>query len=68
MRLAVSRAPDTAHVVSLLEHRVHGNRGALVFLVAQFLSLRWALGDAPRSRPLGVAALAILAVATAPLP
>jgi low temperature requirement protein LtrA len=41
--------------------------GPAVFLLAQVLFLREALGQVPRSRPLGLAALAILAVATAPL-
>jgi low temperature requirement protein LtrA len=41
--------------------------GPALFLIAQVLFLREALGHVPRSRPLGLAALAILAVATAPL-
>jgi low temperature requirement protein LtrA len=41
--------------------------GPAVFLLAQGFFLRGALGHVPRSRPLGLAALAILAVATAPL-
>jgi low temperature requirement protein LtrA len=41
--------------------------GPALFLVAQGFFLRGALGNVPRSRPLGLAALAILAVATAPL-
>lgn len=41
--------------------------GPVLFLLAQVFFLHTALGDVPRSRPLGVAALAILAVATAPL-
>ena len=41
--------------------------GAGLFLLAQFLFLRETLGNAPRSRPLGLAALVILAVATTPL-
>jgi low temperature requirement protein LtrA len=41
--------------------------GPALFLLAQVFFLRAALGHAPRSRPLGRAALAILAVATAPL-
>ncbi len=41
--------------------------GPALFLLAQVLFLREALGQVPRSRPVGVAALAILAVATAPL-
>jgi low temperature requirement protein LtrA len=41
--------------------------GPAMFLLAQVFFLRAALGHAPRSRPLGLAALAILAVATAPL-
>ena len=40
--------------------------GPALFLVAQMLFLRWALGRVPRSRPIGLAALAVLAVATAP--
>jgi low temperature requirement protein LtrA len=41
--------------------------GPALFLLAQAVFHREALGHAPRSRPLGIAALAILAVATAPL-
>jgi len=41
--------------------------GPALYLVAQILFLAAALGDVPRSRPLGVAALAVLALATAPL-
>ena len=41
--------------------------GPALFLLAQVFFLGWALGHVPRSRPLGLAALAILAVATAPL-
>jgi low temperature requirement protein LtrA len=41
--------------------------GPALFLLAHGIFLHEALGRAPRSRPLGVAALAILAVATAPL-
>jgi low temperature requirement protein LtrA len=41
--------------------------GPALFLLAQVFSLREALGHVPRSRSLGLAALAILAVATAPL-
>jgi low temperature requirement protein LtrA len=41
--------------------------GPALFLLAQVLFLRDALGRVPRSRPIGIAALAILAVATAPL-
>ena len=41
--------------------------GPALFLLAQLLFLREALGSAPRSRIVGLAALAILAVATAPL-
>jgi low temperature requirement protein LtrA len=41
--------------------------GPALFLLAQGFFLRGALGHVPRSRPLGLAALAILAVATAPL-
>jgi low temperature requirement protein LtrA len=41
--------------------------GPALFLLAQIFFLREALGQVPRSRPLGLAALAILAVATAPL-
>jgi low temperature requirement protein LtrA len=41
--------------------------GPAVFLLAQLAFLREALGRFPRSRLLGLAALAILAVATAPL-
>jgi low temperature requirement protein LtrA len=41
--------------------------GPAVFLLAQFLFLFRALGQRPRSRLLGLAGLAILAVATAPL-
>jgi low temperature requirement protein LtrA len=41
--------------------------GPALFLLAQVLFLHEALGHVPRSRPLGLAALAILAVGTAPL-
>jgi low temperature requirement protein LtrA len=41
--------------------------GPALFLLAQLLFHRAALGYVPRSRPLGAAALALLAVATAPL-
>jgi low temperature requirement protein LtrA len=41
--------------------------GPALFLLAQIFFLTGALGHVPRSRPLGLAALAILAVATAPL-
>ena len=41
--------------------------GPALFLLAQLFFLREALGYVPRSRPLGLAALAILAVATAPV-
>jgi low temperature requirement protein LtrA len=41
--------------------------GPALFLLAQVYFLRAALGHVPRSRPLGLAALAILAVATASL-
>jgi low temperature requirement protein LtrA len=41
--------------------------GPALFLLAQAFFLGEALGHVPRSRPLGLAALAILAVATAPL-
>ena len=40
--------------------------GPALFLLAQVYFLRAALGYIPRSRPLGLAALAILAVAAAP--
>jgi low temperature requirement protein LtrA len=41
--------------------------GPALFLLAQLFFLHGTLGHAPRSRPLGLAALAILALATAPL-
>ena len=41
--------------------------GPALFVIAQVVFLRAAVGDVPRSRPLGLAALAILAIATAPL-
>jgi low temperature requirement protein LtrA len=41
--------------------------GPALFLLAQLFFLHGTLGRAPRSRPLGLAALAILALATAPL-
>jgi low temperature requirement protein LtrA len=41
--------------------------GPALFLVAQVIFMREALGRIPRSRSLGLAALAILALATAPL-
>ena len=40
--------------------------GPALFLLAQVFFLGGAVGQVPRSRPLGLAALAILAVATAP--
>jgi low temperature requirement protein LtrA len=42
--------------------------GPALFLLAQVFFLREAVGHVPRSRPLGLAALAVLALATAPLP
>jgi Bacterial low temperature requirement A protein (LtrA) len=41
--------------------------GPALFLLAQVVFLYEALGRVPRSRPLGLAALALLAIATAPL-
>ena len=41
--------------------------GPALFLLAQVVFLRAAVGRVPRSRPLGLAALAILAIVTAPL-
>jgi low temperature requirement protein LtrA len=41
--------------------------GPALFLTAQAIFMRAALGRVPRSRPLALAALAILAIATAPL-
>jgi low temperature requirement protein LtrA len=41
--------------------------GPALFLLAQVVFLRNAHGSVPRSRPLGVVALAVLAFATAPL-
>jgi len=41
--------------------------GAALFLFAQIFFLRRVLGQAPRSRAIGLAALPILALATAPL-
>ena len=41
--------------------------GPALFLLAQVAFLRGAIGHVPRSRPVGVVALAILAVATSPL-
>ena len=41
--------------------------GPALFLLGQVLFLREAVGRVPRSRPLGLAALALLAVATASL-
>jgi low temperature requirement protein LtrA len=41
--------------------------GPALFLLAQLVFHRAALGYIPRSRPLGIAALALLAVAIAPL-
>ena len=41
--------------------------GPALFLLAQVFFLREAVGQIPRSRPVGVVALAILAVVTAPL-
>jgi low temperature requirement protein LtrA len=42
--------------------------GPVLFLSAEVLFLRAALGQVPRSRPPALAALALLALATAPLP
>ena len=41
--------------------------GPALFLIAQVIFLRETVGHIPRSRPVGLAALAILAIATAPL-
>jgi low temperature requirement protein LtrA len=41
--------------------------GPALFLLAQVYFMHQAIGRVPRSRPLGLAALAILALATAPL-
>jgi low temperature requirement protein LtrA len=41
--------------------------GAALFLIGQIFFLREVIGHVPRSRPLGLAALALLAAATAPL-
>ena len=41
--------------------------GPALFLLAQIIFTHEALGHVPRSRPLGLAALAILAVVTSPL-
>jgi hypothetical protein len=41
--------------------------GTALFLLAQIVFLYEAFGDVPRSRPLALAALAILALATWPL-
>jgi low temperature requirement protein LtrA len=41
--------------------------GPALFLLAQVIFLHETVGHVPRSRPVGVVALAILAVATAPL-
>ena len=41
--------------------------GPALFLLAQVIFMRKAVGHVPRSRPVALAALAILAVATAPL-
>jgi len=41
--------------------------GPALFLFAQAVFMRAVLGHVPRSRPLGIAALAVLAIATAPL-
>jgi low temperature requirement protein LtrA len=41
--------------------------GPALFLLAQVIFVRGAVGSVPRSRPLGLAALAILAIVTAPL-
>ena len=41
--------------------------GRALFLLAQVVFLRETLGHVPRSRPVGVVALAILAAGTAPL-
>jgi low temperature requirement protein LtrA len=60
--LAIAHPADDA----TLEFTILAFGGPALFLLAQAIFLGAALGHVPRSRPLGLAALAILAVATAP--
>jgi len=61
--LAIAHPGDTA----TLGFTILAFGGPALFLLAQVFFLREALGHVPRSRLLGLAALAILAVTTAPL-
>jgi low temperature requirement protein LtrA len=62
--MAIAHPGDTA----TLGFTVLAFGGPVLFLLAQLLFHRMVVGCTPRSRPLGLAALAILAVATAQLP
>jgi low temperature requirement protein LtrA len=61
--LAIARPGDEA----TLGFTILAFGGPALFLLAQVFFLRDVVGHVPRSRPLGLAALALLAVATAPL-
>jgi len=67
--IAVAEALAIAHPADdvTLGFAVLAFGGPALFLLAQVFFLRQVLGYVPRSRPLGIAALAILALATAPL-
>jgi low temperature requirement protein LtrA len=61
-QMAIARPGDDA----TLGFTILAFGGPALFLLAQVIFLREAVGHVPRSRPLGLVALAILAVATAP--
>ena len=67
--IAVAEALAIAHPADevTLGFAILAFGGPALFLLAQVFFLRRVLGYVPRSRPLGIAALAILALATAPL-
>ena len=67
--IAVAEALAIAHPADdvTLGFAVLAFGGPALFLLAQLVFHRAAVGRVPRSRPLGLAALAVLAVATAPL-
>ena len=67
--IAVAEALAIAHPADdvTLGFGVLAFGGPALFLLAQLVFHRAAVGRVPRSRPLGLAALAVLAVATAPL-
>jgi len=67
--IAVAEALAIAHPADevTLGFAILAFGGPALFLLAQLVFHRAAVGRVPRSRPLGLAALAVLAVATAPL-